>query len=135
MSKDHHGLAIEIRRESSVTAGGGPATRAGEGDPATSATEGRLIGEIDLRNSPRLRAALLEIATGKPRRVILDLSSVSYVDSSGIGTIVEFKRRVDPTGEVLVLVGLQARVRGVLEITRLDHFFRIMDTVELAREA
>lgn len=116
MSRDSHGLAIEVRRDAA-------------------AVEVHLRGEIDLKNSPRLRSTLQELVTSKPRRVILDLTDVTYVDSSGMGTIVEFRRKLQPSGGVLVLSGLQERVRSVLEITRLDHFFRITNTLDEARKA
>jgi anti-sigma B factor antagonist len=92
-----------------------------------------LRGEIDLRSAPALRAHLLEALDDRPARVILDLSAVEYVDSSGVGTMVDFKRRIDKLGAVVLLVGLQERVRSVFEITRLDKFFQIVDNVEQAR--
>lgn len=115
MSKDPHTLAIEVKRDASTV-------------------EARLVGDVDLGNSPRLRSALLDIVAAKPRRVILDLSGVTYMDSSGMGTLVEFRRKVDPKGDVLVLAGLQPRVRSVMEITKLDHFFRIVDSIDEARK-
>lgn len=114
MSKESHTLAIDVTHNASTV-------------------DVRLVGDVDLGNSPRLRAALLEIVAARPRRVIMDLSGVGYMDSSGMGTIVEFRRKVDPAGEVLVLAGLQPRVRSVMEITKLDHFFRIVETVAEAR--
>jgi anti-sigma B factor antagonist len=94
-----------------------------------------LNGEIDLRTSPRLRTALLGLLDEKPPRIILDLSRVSYVDSSGVGTIVELKRRATYSDCRIVLVGLQKRVRSLFEISRLDKFFDIADSIEEAREA
>lgn len=90
-------------------------------------------GEIDLRNSPTFRTELLTLVDRKPRRVILDMSGVVYVDSSGVGTIVEFKRRLDRSGGAAVLAGLQPRVKSVFEITKLDQFFRIVATLDEAR--
>ena len=94
-----------------------------------------LSGEIDLRTSPRLRGMFLDLIDEKPARIILDLSRVSYVDSSGIGTIVELKRRAMRDQSPVVLVGLQNRVRSLFEITRLDKFFDITDTIDEARRA
>ncbi|RMF78462.1 MAG: anti-sigma factor antagonist [Planctomycetota bacterium] len=95
----------------------------------------RLRGEIDLRSSPMLRERLLDLVERRPQRVILDLSDVQYMDSSGVGTVVELKRRLDRAGAPIVLVGLQPRVRSVFEITKLDQFFKIVDTVEQAQQA
>lgn len=116
MSKDGHELSIDVRR-------------------AGATVEVRVGGEVDLKNSPRLRTALADLISSKPTRIILDLATVSYIDSSGMGTIVEFRRKVDAIGGILVLACLQPRVRSVLEITRLDNFFRIAETLEEARKA
>ena len=94
-----------------------------------------LSGGIDLRTSPRLRATFLDLIDEKPARIILDLSGVSYVDSSGVGTMVELKRRAMRYQSPVVLVGLQNRVRSLFEITRLDKFFDITDTIDEARRA
>jgi len=94
-----------------------------------------LAGEVDLRTSPELRQRLLESLESRPPRVIVDLRGVSYIDSSGVGTLVEMKRRADGNGASVVLVGLQPRVRSVFEITRLDTFFHIVETLEEAQRA
>ncbi len=96
----------------------------------------RLKGEVDLRSSPDLRRRLTELVEPQaPKLVIMDLSGVDYVDSSGVGTIVELKRRALRTGGDVVLVGLQPRVRSVFEITRLDKFFKIAKSIDEARQA
>lgn len=87
-------------------------------------------GEVDLRTSPRLRILLLEQALRVGGTLVIDLSGVSYMDSSGVGTMVYVKREVERAGRRLVLAGLQARVRGVLEITHLDKFFTIVERVD-----
>ncbi len=92
-------------------------------------------GEIDFNRSPELHEALLELIQHKPRRLVLDLSGVSYIDSSGVGTLVDAQRRLSRAGGKVVLAGLQDRVRGVLEITGLDQFFTIAGSVQEALEA
>ncbi len=94
-----------------------------------------LSGEINLRSSPNLHASLLEIIEGRPDRIILDLSGVSYMDSSGIGTLVEIKRRVERYKGSLILAALQPRVRSLFEITKLERFFAIAADVAEAEEA
>lgn len=90
-------------------------------------------GAIDLNNAPSLRSQLLTLADLKPPKVIVDLSRVTYVDSSAVGTLVEFKRRMDRSnGGRVVLAGLRPRVRGVFEISKLDQFFTIVASMEEA---
>lgn len=94
-----------------------------------------LHGEVDLRSSPKLRADLLEHVAARPQRLVLDLTGVTYMDSSGVGTLVEIKRHIEQARGKLVLIGLQPRVRSVFEITRLDRFFVIRNTADEARSA
>jgi anti-sigma B factor antagonist len=94
-----------------------------------------LHGEVDLRSSPRLRDDLIDIIDERPQRLIIDLTHVSYMDSSGVGTLVEIKRRLEQNGGKLALAGLQPRVRSVFEITRLDRFFTLAADVNEARKA
>ncbi|MCK4342200.1 MAG: STAS domain-containing protein [Phycisphaerae bacterium] len=87
-------------------------------------------GEIDLRSSPILRESLLESAAKLSGPLLIDLSEVSYMDSSGVGTLVFVKREIERSGRRLVLIGLQPRVRSVLEITHLDKFFTIVQSLD-----
>ena len=96
---------------------------------ATIATVG---GEIDMHTSPRLRAALLDLAAKTTGPLCVELASCGHMDSSGVGTMVFLKREVERRGRKLYLVGLQPRVRGVFEITNLDKFFLIVRSVDEA---
>jgi anti-sigma B factor antagonist len=81
-------------------------------------------GEIDLHNSPELRAAILSmLAKGIPKRLILNLSQVPYMDSSAVAVLVEALQKLRPSGGRVMLVALQPRVKGLLEIARLDSVF------------
>jgi len=83
-------------------------------------------GEIDLHNSPDLRAALLDVLlASKPQKVVLNLQQVPYMDSSAIAVFVEALQRLRKAGGKLCLTNLQPRVRGLLEIARLDSIFVI----------
>ena len=91
-------------------------------------------GAIDLNNAPGFRSQLLALAARRPSLVIFDLSHVSYLDSSAVGTLVEFRRRLDRSnGGRMVLAGLQARVRSIFEMAKLDRFFTIAGSVEDAQ--
>ncbi len=90
------------------------------------------IGDIDLVRSPMLRAALASAAAKKPSRLVVDLSAVLYMDSSGVATLVEAMQVARRNGAKLILCGLQPRVRSIMEIARLDTVFSIVDTPETA---
>ena len=93
-----------------------------------------LTGEVDLNSSPQLRSRLLELIESHVGRLILDLAGVDYMDSSGVGTIVELKRKLERRGGQVVLARLQPRVRSVFEITQLDKFFTIVNDLDEARQ-
>jgi anti-sigma B factor antagonist len=81
-------------------------------------------GDVDLNNSPDLRVAILAILKDRsPKRLILNLSGVSYMDSSAIAVLVEALQKVRKAGGKICLTGLQPRVKGLLEIARLDQIF------------
>ena len=92
-----------------------------------------LSGELDLGTSPDLHAELIRLIETAPQKIILDMRELAYIDSSGVGTLVDAHRRLKKKGGRVVLVGLQQRVRSVFEITRLDSFFTITSDLEEAR--
>ncbi len=91
-----------------------------------------LQGEIDLYSSPRIRERLLGLLKERPSRLIVDLSAVPYMDSSGIATFVEALQQVRKQQGALRLVGLQANIREVFRFARLEQVFAICDTVDAA---
>jgi anti-anti-sigma factor len=61
--------------------------------------------------------------------VILDLSRVAYVDSSGIGTIVKILSRLKKVGGTLRLTGVKGMVEGVLKLTQVTKIIEVYPTV------
>jgi anti-sigma B factor antagonist len=91
-----------------------------------------VTGDVDLNRSPALQQALLELVEKNPSRIVIDLSGVGYMDSSGVASLVKLLSRVRRKDVSLSLVGLTDRVRNIFEITRLDSVFEIHDTREEA---
>ena len=83
-----------------------------------------LEGEIDLEQAGAVRKALLE-SLKKGRNVLVDLSKVTYIDSSGIASLVEGLQVARRQRSELALVSVNQRVRRVLELARLDKVFLI----------
>ena len=88
------------------------------------------VGEIDLGRAPAFREHLFTVQQRKPRRLIVDLGQVPYMDSSGVATLVEAMQTARRSGSKLVLCNMQARVRSIFEIARLDSVFTIVKTTE-----
>lgn len=106
-----------------------------ENDCATSDHQGlRLVsvrGEVDLSWSQRLRKTILE-ALASSRPVAVDLSAVTYIDSSGIAALVEGFQNARGKGQRFALVAVSRPVHAVLELARLDRVFPIFPTVDEA---
>lgn len=90
-------------------------------------------GEVDLSNSRELQLELKRVLKTKPTRLVVDLSQVLYMDSSGVATLVEAMQIARRQSTDLVLCTLQPKVQSVFEIARLDRVFRITKNVETAR--
>jgi anti-sigma B factor antagonist len=86
-----------------------------------------LRGDIDLSRSPELRQGLMQVARSKPRRLVVDLAEVPYMDSSGVATLVESLQTLRKGGGKMVLCALQPKVRSIFEIARLDMVFTIVE--------
>jgi anti-sigma B factor antagonist len=89
-------------------------------------------GDVDMARSPLLRKAIGDAMKAKPARLVLDLSSVAYMDSSGLATLVEALQNSRKASMPLLLCGLTPRVRSILEIARLNTVFTLCDTREQA---
>jgi anti-sigma B factor antagonist len=90
-------------------------------------------GEIDLESSPAAREVLLK-CFGHTGNVIVDLSEVSYIDSSGVASLVEALQAAKKNGSQFALAAVSEPTRRVLELARLDKVFTLYDSVELALE-
>ena len=94
-----------------------------------------LEGEIDLHVSPGIAEALRAMTEKRPKQLVVNLSRVTYVDSSGLAVLIEGMQNVEDYGGKFALAGLQQTVRDIFEIARLDQVFRIFPTVEAALAA
>ncbi len=90
----------------------------------------RPAGEIDLSCAAMLRQELGRVQNERPRRLIIDLAGVPYMDSSGVATLVEAFQIARRAGTRLILCGLQDKVRSIFEIARLDMVFKIVGTID-----
>jgi anti-sigma B factor antagonist len=91
-----------------------------------------LEGEIDLHVSPRVAASLNEKIRDRPPLLVVDLTGVTYIDSSGLAVLIEGMQKVEEYRGRFALAGLQDSVRPIFEIARLDQVFRIFPHVDAA---
>jgi anti-sigma B factor antagonist len=84
-----------------------------------------LEGEIDLHVSPRVERALASIIKKRPAHLVVDLSGVTFIDSSGLAALIHAMQDVTKYGGKLTLSGINSDVRAIFEIARLDQIFVI----------
>lgn len=85
----------------------------------------QVSGEIDLHASPALRGALQKCAAAKAPCVLLDFSKVTYIDSSGLATLIEYVRESSGFKGKFGLFGLQKKVQTIFDLVRLNELFVI----------
>ena len=92
-------------------------------------------GEVDVYTAPRLRERLVELVEAGARSVVVDLSRVEFLDSTGLGVLVGALKRLRAAGGNLALVCGHERLLKIFRITALDRVFALYDTVDAATSA
>ena len=83
-------------------------------------------GEIDINTSPGIKKSIDKLLQAKTSRIVVNLSKVTYVDSSGLATLVEILKNMRSYGGRLRLTNLLPKVKSLFEITKLEKLFEIM---------
>jgi anti-sigma B factor antagonist len=113
----------------SVPVEGGPGTMAIELAFETSARDGQtwlvVRGEIDAYTSPRLRERLGELMDQGRFNLVVDLESVEFMDSTGLGVLVSSLKRAKEHDGNIALVCSRPQIVRVLSITGLDRIFEV----------
>ena len=94
-----------------------------------------LEGALDLHNCPEVRASLRAMIDAKPNRLVVDLSRVPYIDSSGLAVLIGAMQSMEHEGGLFMLAGVRETVRLILESARLDQYFLIFPHVDAALAA
>jgi len=95
-----------------------------------SATILEIYGEVDLYSSPEVRKVLLQLVNDETAVIIVNLNNVTYIDSSGVATLVEGLQEMGKYSGKLKLTNLRDAVRHVFELSSLDKVFEIHNTLE-----
>jgi anti-sigma B factor antagonist len=93
-----------------------------------------LAGELDLYNAHIVRKELVEAAERGPERLIVELSGVTFMDSTALGVLIEARTRL-PNRSAFLLVGPGLETRRALEISGLDRHFAVHETLDEALAA
>ncbi len=84
-----------------------------------------ITGEVDLYSSREARKAIMDLAAKQVATIVVDLSGVPYMDSSGLATLVEGLQKVEDYDGRFILCGLKPMVKKVFELSRLNTVFSI----------
>ena len=84
-------------------------------------------GRVNIDTSDAMRRTIAEALRSMPPAVILDLSGVSYIDTSGLATLLEASRIARQQGTRLVLHGLHGQPRELLHFSQIDHLLDIAE--------
>jgi len=91
-----------------------------------------LSGPFTLGNMFQLQRALQEI---KPPSLIFDIAQVPYMDSAGLGLLVNFYVAAQKNGRKMAVVGASQRIMALFELTKVDSLLKVYPTVEDAEQA
>lgn len=93
-----------------------------------------LSGEVDVYTSPALKERLIEAVDGQCSNILVDMSDVAFIDSSGLGVLVSGLRRVKERGGNMRLVCTKDSILKIFRITGLDKVFPIFSDMAEARQ-
>lgn len=94
-----------------------------------------VAGEIDVYTAPQFREAVNKILDTGQKHLIINMAGVTYMDSSGFGTLLSATKRIRPQGGTVNLVKCNGAIDRILRITRLNTVFSTFDTIAEAVNA
>jgi anti-sigma B factor antagonist len=90
------------------------------------------VGEIDVYTAPQFKQAVNAIIDSGQKDLIVNMAQVSYMDSSGFGTLLSATKRLRPLGGTVNLVACNSAIDRMLKITRLNTVFGTFGTIDEA---
>ena len=94
-----------------------------------------LGGEIDLYTAPEFKERMVALIEDGKKRIVVDLSAATFIDSTTLGVLVGGVKRLRPTGGSLALVCTDQNITKIFEITGLDRVFPIHPSRDAALAA
>jgi len=89
-------------------------------------------GEIDINSAPMVKKNFDKIVSSKKPKLLINFQDVSYIDSSGLATLVELLKNIRGYGGMMKLSNLSQKIKSLFEITKLDKLFEILTDEEEA---
>ena len=95
----------------------------------------RLKGRLDSNTSPGLEDKLLQAIFGESKKIILDFEYLNYISSAGLRVIFKANKAITRQGGRIITCSMQEFVREIFEMTGIDSFVLILDTMDDALKA
>lgn len=92
----------------------------------------RLTGRLDAASVKTLKENVNALVKKEVNSIVVDMSDVDFIDSSGLGSLVSCLRLVNKENGDIRLSSLQDQIRALIELTRLHRVFQIFDDCETA---
>lgn len=93
------------------------------------ATVVAVAGELDALSAPQLDEHLTEVLNDSPKRLVVDLTEVDFLDSTGLGVLIKTLTHLRENDGDLALVATSPRILKVLSITGMDQIMTVGDSV------
>ena len=87
---------------------------------------------LEGKSASELKSRILVVAQPDINALIIDMSNISVIDSSGLGALLLAHRQLKDFNIPVILIGIQSFVKNLLNITRIEEIFQYFDTVEAA---
>lgn len=94
-----------------------------------------VVGELDVYTTAQLRVVLQERLVQSDVHLVVDLTGVSFMDSTGLGLLVRVHKQARTLRGSLAVVCVEGPVRRVIAVTGMLHVLRVFDSIEEATAA
>jgi anti-sigma B factor antagonist len=91
----------------------------------------RVSGEVDIYTAPRLKEAVVAALEGGAPSLAFDLSSVGFLDSTGLQVLMSAKKRTAERGGDVYLIGVGGQIRRVFNLLSLERIFQLCREADL----
>lgn len=95
--------------------------------PGSAPGTASLAGEIDFSVTPKVRGELMRLIEAGSQEIVLDLSGLDYIDSSGLALLIEARKILLESGRALRIAAISSQVRKLFNLTQLGELFGLPD--------
>ncbi|MGI6108617.1 MAG: STAS domain-containing protein [Eubacteriaceae bacterium] len=87
----------------------------------------KIVGEVDVATASPFRDALEQAVDSGAKEIFLDISDMEYIDSTGIGILIDMKKNIMEPDQEFVLIHPKRSIAKLFQLTGVDQIFRIVE--------